>query len=39
MNSLFSSDIFPELKKRFGIYSDPDHPGEFVFYTKGVDRI
>jgi len=25
--------------RRFGIYSDPDHPGEFVFYTMGVDRI
>ncbi len=24
--------------RRFGIYSDPDHPGEFVFYTMGVDR-
>lgn len=25
--------------RRFGIYSDPDRPGEFVFYTMGVDRI
>ncbi len=25
--------------RRFGIYSDPDHPGEFVFYTMEVDRI
>lgn len=25
--------------RRFGIYSDPDHPGEFDFYTMGVDRI
>lgn len=25
--------------RRFGIYSDPNHPGEFVFYTMGVDRI
>lgn len=25
--------------RRFGIYSDPDHPGEYVFYTMGVDRI
>lgn len=25
--------------RRFGIYSDPAHPGEFVFYTMGVDRI
>ena len=24
--------------RRFGIYSDPDHPGEYVFYTMGVDR-
>ena len=25
--------------RRFGIYSDPNHPGEYVFYTMGVDRI
>ena len=25
--------------RRFGIYSDPDHSGEYVFYTMGVDRI
>ena len=24
--------------RRFGIYSDPDHPGEYVFYTMVVDR-
>ena len=24
--------------RRFGIYSDPDHSGEYVFYTMGVDR-
>ena len=24
--------------RRVGIYSDPDHPGEYVFYTMGVDR-
>lgn len=24
--------------RRFGIYSEPDHPGEYVFYTMGVDR-
>ncbi|MBK8711317.1 MAG: hypothetical protein IPL97_05540 [Niastella sp.] len=24
--------------RRFGIYYDPDHPGEYVFYTMGVDR-
>lgn len=23
----------------WGIFSDPDHPGEFVFYTMRVDRI
>ncbi|ODT53308.1 MAG: hypothetical protein ABS68_06145 [Niastella sp. SCN 39-18] len=27
-----------EGNRRFGIYSDPDHPGEYVFYTMGVDR-
>ncbi|MBK8711318.1 MAG: hypothetical protein IPL97_05545 [Niastella sp.] len=27
------------INQRFGIYPDPDHPGEFVFYTMGVDRI
>ncbi len=32
----FAGFIF---NSRFGIYSDPDHPGEFVFYTMGVDRI
>lgn len=25
-------------KRKFGIYSDPDHPGEYVFCTMGVDR-
>lgn len=25
--------------RRWGIFSDSDHPGEFNFYTMGVDRI
>lgn len=25
--------------RRWGIFSDPDNPGEFNFYTMGVDRI
>jgi len=25
-------------KRRFRSYSEPDHPGEYVFYTMGVDR-
>lgn len=25
--------------RRWGIFSDPDHLGEFDFYTMGVDRI
>ena len=24
--------------RRWGIFSDPNHPGEFTFYTMGVDR-
>lgn len=25
--------------RRWGIFSDPDRPGEFAFYTMGVDRV
>ena len=25
--------------RRWGIFADPDHPGEYCFYTMGVDRI
>lgn len=25
--------------RKFGIFSDPDQPGVYIFYTMGVDRI